>query len=229
MKYVMSDIHGNFDKYIEMLKLINFNEEDELYILGDIFDRGDKSLEILEHIQRNKNIFLIKGNHEAMYEECYEDEFRDVYSWFCNGGNITFEHIINKGHLYMDSLYKYIKRLPYIRVVDKFILVHAGLYLPSNLDELTLQELLELQEEDNCIWTRANIDKERKFKEYAIISGHSSVQGITKSHENKILHRDGHIYIDCGLQTMRDNTGKLACIRLDDMEEFYVSKGDSYE
>ena len=56
MKYVMSDIHGNFDKYIEMLNLINFTEEDELYILGDIFDRGSNPLDILEHIMKYKNI-----------------------------------------------------------------------------------------------------------------------------------------------------------------------------
>ena len=83
MKYVMSDIHGNFDKYIEMLNLINFTEEDELYILGDIFDRGSNPLDILEHIMKHKNIHLIKGNHEQMYVECYEDEFRDLYGWFC--------------------------------------------------------------------------------------------------------------------------------------------------
>ena len=46
MEYVISDIHGCYDKFINMLKLINFSEEDTLYILGDIFDRGDKPLQI---------------------------------------------------------------------------------------------------------------------------------------------------------------------------------------
>lgn len=223
MKYVMSDVHGNFEKYIEMLELIDFKEEDELYILGDIFDRGDNPLGILEHIQKHKNIHLIKGNHEQMYVECYEDEFRDIYSWLCNGGAVTYEQIINKGYDYMVKLYEYLKRLPYIKIVDKFILVHAGLYLPSNTNDLTLDELLELQEEDICLWTRANIDKERQFKDYTIISGHSAVQGIVKNLDGKILHRDGHIYIDCGLQTVT-NGGYLSCLRLDDLKEFYVSK-----
>lgn len=30
MKYVMSDIHGCYDEFINMLELINFNNEDEL-------------------------------------------------------------------------------------------------------------------------------------------------------------------------------------------------------
>ena len=218
MKYVMSDIHGNFDKYIEMLKLINFSESDELYILGDIFDRGNDSLGILEHVIKNKNIHLIKGNHEQMYIECYEEEFRDVYGWFCNGGMVTFDQIVSKGHIYTDGVYKYIKKLPYIKVVDKFILVHAGLHLPYNLNELTLEGLLNLQEEDICLWTRSNIDKERRFEDYTIISGHNTVQSIEKS-SNKILHREGHIYIDCGCGF---EDGRLACLRLDDMKEFYI-------
>ena len=222
MKYVMSDIHGNFNKYIEMLNLINFTEEDELYILGDIFDRGSQSLDILEHIMKHKNIHLIKGNHEQMYVECYENEFRDLYGWFCNGGMKTFEQIINKGDFYMDTIYKYIKKLPYLIIVGEFILVHAGLYLPSNLNELTLEELLDLQEEDNCLWTRANIDKEKSFDYYTIISGHNSTQSIEEDN-NKIIHRDGHIYIDCGLQTSLKN-GRLSCLRLDDMKEFYIDK-----
>ena len=48
MKYVMSDLHGCYDKFIKMLEIINFNEQDELYILGDIFDRGSQPIKILE-------------------------------------------------------------------------------------------------------------------------------------------------------------------------------------
>ena len=85
------------------------------------------------------------------------------------------------------------------------------------------KELLSVQEEDTCLWTRHNINKERKFKDYTIISGHSAVQGIDANSESKILHREGHIYIDCGLQTAGEY-GQLACLRLDDMQEFYISE-----
>ncbi len=47
MIYVMSDIHGEYDKYIKMLELINFSDEDELYILGDIVDRGKEPVKVL--------------------------------------------------------------------------------------------------------------------------------------------------------------------------------------
>ena len=62
MKYVMSDIHGCYDEFIEMLNKINFSKEDELYILGDILDRGNKPIDILDYVISHKNIYLIKGN-----------------------------------------------------------------------------------------------------------------------------------------------------------------------
>ena len=47
MIYVMSDIHGKYDKYIQMLKQIHFSEKDTMYILGDMIDRGEKGMELL--------------------------------------------------------------------------------------------------------------------------------------------------------------------------------------
>lgn len=73
-RYVISDLHGCYDDYIEMLNLIEFSKEDELYILGDIFDRGSKALEIYEHIVANENIHLIKGNHEQLVENYFKEE-----------------------------------------------------------------------------------------------------------------------------------------------------------
>ena len=105
MKYVMSDIHGCYDEYIRMLELINFSDEDELYILGDIFDRGNKPLEILDHVLGNKNIHLLKGNHEKMFEEAYESG--DMSLWYYNGGGTTDVEIVNKSGGYEEMLYKY--------------------------------------------------------------------------------------------------------------------------
>ncbi len=221
MKYVMSDIHGCYDEYIRMLELINFSDEDELYILGDIFDRGNKPLEILDHVLGNKNIHLLKGNHEKMFEEAYESG--DMSLWYYNGGGTTDVEIVNKSEGYEEMLYKYIKKLPFVKVVDKFILVHAGLYFPNNCNELTIEEFINIQEEDICLWDRSNVGSiDNTFKDYKVIVGHTPVQSITNSYEDvKIIHHGSAIYIDCGCVFKRAN-GKLACLCLDNMEEFYI-------
>ena len=46
MVYVVSDLHGCYDKYKKLLERINLTENDSLYILGEIVDRGDGGMEI---------------------------------------------------------------------------------------------------------------------------------------------------------------------------------------
>lgn len=218
-KYVMSDLHGCYDKFKEMLNLIDFKNEDELYIIGDILDRGDKPLEILDYIVAHKNIQLLKGNHEKMFQEFYE--MGDYYLWYCNGGQTTHSELLEKPYYYEDAMYKYIKNLQVIKIIDKFILVHAGLNFFNNYNELELKEFLSNQDEETCLWTRENIDNEKQFKDYTIICGHTPIQVISNDYneEVQILKRKGTIYIDCGCCF---ENGKLACLRLDDMKEFYV-------
>lgn len=37
MHYVVSDIHNDYQKFCELLKVIEFSKEDKLFILGDSF------------------------------------------------------------------------------------------------------------------------------------------------------------------------------------------------
>ena len=107
MKYVISDIHGDYEKYIKLLQLINFNEEDILYILGDVIDRGEHGIKILQHMMQYSNIIPILGNHELMAYKCLkwlsqeiteeaiakmeEGRLERILEWMSNGGTTTME------------------------------------------------------------------------------------------------------------------------------------------
>ena len=96
--YLMSDLHGHYNLFLQMLEKINFTEDDELFILGDIIDRGPKSLELIRYImEHRKNIHLIKGNHEAMMIDASKEGFYsilyDTTLWFHNGGFETFKQV----------------------------------------------------------------------------------------------------------------------------------------
>ena len=50
--YVIADIHGEYEKLIRLLNLINLQPSDTLYVLGDILDRGPNPIQALLHLRR---------------------------------------------------------------------------------------------------------------------------------------------------------------------------------
>lgn len=193
MKYVMSDLHGEYEKYIKMLELIEFNDDDELYILGDIFDRNRQVLEIVEHIIKHKNIHLIKGNHEEFFENYIETG--DTSIWFYNGGKESMEKLKRKDDVYLNALYRYIHSLPLCMVVDNYILVHAGIYLPKEYKSMKIEDILQMQTTDDLLWDRSNIGNEREIEGYTVICGHTPVQTIDEAliNEPQIIKKKGYI------------------------------------
>ena len=216
--YVLSDLHGQYDKFMDMLKLTKFNDNDKMYILGDIFDRGPDPLKILDYIICKKNIDFIPGNHEYMFLEFYNTY--DARLWSYNGGKTTMTQLMKRGEDYLKALYDYLTKLPLVKVHDKFILTHAGLYLPKNQNQYTLQEILNLQNAEFNLWSRSNINNERQYKDYTVICGHTPTLYVDPDqYQMSIVKRKGTIYIDCGA-TFTD--GRLACLRLEDNKEFYI-------
>ena len=62
MIYVMSDLHGCYDKYISMLEKIRFSEKDTLYVLGDVVDRGDGGMKILQDMMQREGFLNEDGD-----------------------------------------------------------------------------------------------------------------------------------------------------------------------
>ena len=56
MIYVVSDIHGHLDKFKALLDMINFNDDDFMYILGDVLDRGNDPIGLLRFIMDKSNM-----------------------------------------------------------------------------------------------------------------------------------------------------------------------------
>lgn len=72
--FTISDIHSHYNELISALNEANFdinNSNHILIVLGDIFDRGDQSLEVYKFLRRlplDRRV-LILGNHETLLLE----------------------------------------------------------------------------------------------------------------------------------------------------------------
>jgi len=110
MKYFcVSDIHSFGNILIDTLDKVGFdknNKEHCIIFLGDIFDRGDETIEVYKFIQsipKNQRI-LIRGNHELLYLELLKKQFPEKHD-FSNGTIKTFCHIADIDPNKLDRYY----------------------------------------------------------------------------------------------------------------------------
>ena len=64
--WAIGDIQGCYDSLQKLLKKIEFNpKKDTLWLAGDLVNRGDKSLEVLEYLYSiRKSTKIVLGNHD---------------------------------------------------------------------------------------------------------------------------------------------------------------------
>lgn len=62
MIYVMSDIHGHRRRFDSVMKQINLQPEDTLYILGDVIDRNPDGIRILQQLRAIAHVLTLIEN-----------------------------------------------------------------------------------------------------------------------------------------------------------------------
>ena len=166
MIYIMSDVHGQFRAMKRILDYVKFSENDILYVLGDMIDRGEDSIEVFLYCMHRKNIKVLKGNHEFMMQEALKDGVHqrpyDVKLWYQNGGLVTDNGIKTREDA--DRYCNYINSLPSYFDIEvagkKYLLVHAAISAPcisenAKFANLSAQSIMEYSEKFNyCFWGR---------------------------------------------------------------------------
>ncbi|MGN0619906.1 MAG: metallophosphoesterase [Ruminiclostridium sp.] len=229
MTYVMSDIHGMYEKYMKMLELIGLSGEDTLYILGDVVDRGDKPTEVLLDMMKRPNVYPVMGNHEIMALDTMDimlggiegadlpvpvEEY--IADWLKNGGATTIEGFAGLSYSDRLNVIDYISDFSPFEAVDigekSFIMVHAGFdnFSPGRkLSDYSIEEL---------VWHRPNpLVRYFEGESIYVVAGHTPT--FIMGGEASIIKENGNIFIDCGACSEK---GRLACLCLETMEEFYV-------
>lgn len=231
--YVMSDIHGEYEKFIDLLDKIELKDTDTLYVLGDIVDRGLHPIQVIRKLMLMPNVICLVGNHELMALENLEFLMQEVTSdtinklnedmlegllvWRdVNGGQTTineFRTLNREGQRevieFLRELYVYEE----ISVEGKdYILVHAGLggyNAEKSLEDYSLKELL---------WDRADYNIMYDRDKY-VVTGHTPTQYILENPKPGYIYKHNHhIAIDCGAY-LKD--GRLAAICLETGKEYY--------
>lgn len=223
--YVMSDIHGEAALFHGMLKQIQFSDEDILYILGDVIDRGPDGIALLQEIKDRPNMVMLRGNHEQMMLQCCKPQVSafDYLRWNKNGNTETLKALRKLNVIDQKSIINYLAELPtHIEIVLEnipYYLVHA---FPSDNPE----------EE---VWKRPEMHERNPKPGCRVVVGHTPVLNLVVPREDRgryiqhlerrkehpqILFAPGFIDIDCGC-SYPEPVKTLGCLRLNDLAEFY--------
>lgn len=120
MIYVVSDIHGNMQRFDSIMEQIDLKSEDTLYVLGDVIDRYPDGIKILRKLMKMHNVKMLLGNHEYMMLNALEpitedDKFEQARSlrlWYRNGGFVTHNYIKHIRKDVRKEIFEFLRNLP---------------------------------------------------------------------------------------------------------------------
>ena len=225
--YVCSDIHGFYDRYIKMLEKINFSDEDTLYVLGDVIDRGPDGIKILQDMMTRKNIEMFIGNHEFMMLEYLKEVEENGYAkhvhWLYegNGGQITLSDFSSLSKKEQNEILKYLNNAYMQKVIHTcdtdFMLCHT--FFNRTKQEFKFKDAAS-SEIDMMVWyspfrdDELNIPYSYYTSEYIYVIGH--VPTIRFGQEAPMIYKN-IIDIDggCAISAFKEGVGTLCCVRLD--------------
>lgn len=217
--YIVGDIHGMFDQLITLLTYFNFNENDRLFSVGDVIDRGPHSLKTLEEFLIQPNWHMIRGNHEHMMIMAllYNDQpHTDI--WLNNGGD--WINNPNQNFHKIADLTVELNKQPLIISVghddNRFNICHAELIKYNHYhdtikinDQMIDDWTFDATDEDNILWGRQIYDSydyliRNNLKPKPGLNYHSNHLSTTfvghtvHLKQHKPIQFEKHIFLDTG-------------------------------
>ncbi len=215
-RIVIGDVHGHYDTLVALLDAISPTNEDKIYFLGDLIDRGPKSAQVVELVMRNQ-FNCLRGNHEEMLLDVVgsgEVSIELYQSWLYSGGHATvdsYDSKIPQEHI------DWIKSLPLHLDLGDYWLVHAGVDPKIPLSE---------QCADQFCWIREDFHSSDKafFKNKLIITGHTITFTLPGVKPGQIAAGKGWLDIETG--AYHHNSGWMTAIDLNQHKVYQANTFD---
>jgi len=207
-RFAISDIHGCLASFKSLLKKINYNKSDTLYLLGDYIDRGPDSKGVIDYIWQLQAagyyIHCLLGNHEQMLlnSVAKPSPFDKGHPEVLVNFDVTHNQFIPKQYI------AWMKNLKYYIELEDYILVHAG---------LNFEKVDPLSDLDSMIWIRYWYDTINTdwLGNRIIIHGHTPTKQLDIKRSLKELVEIPAINIDAGCIFQSFGLGHLCAYNLD--------------
>ncbi len=225
---VIGDIHGMYDRMLSALSNAGFDpEEDTLYSVGDLCDRGNRNLEVIEYLMALPHFLPVAGNHDLwLYRFLSDRGASSTWLMPCNGGMETYRTFSTLGYGIRWRIRKWMDSFALARFCDNHMILHAGIpemigserQLEALLKGVTLKDVLKnrgLEDRllEGIVWDRSYIraalfpeNRNRRpiRTERTIICGHTPLGKVFESQEYHIICIDTGSFAPFGHITVMD-------------------------
>ncbi|MCU0428652.1 MAG: serine/threonine protein phosphatase [Cytophagaceae bacterium] len=211
-RFAISDIHGCFKTFKNLLLRLELEKVDEVYLLGDYIDRGPDSCKvidlILEYQALGFSFTCLRGNHEQLLLKGLDGDPYMMDVWLRNGGldtlhsyNITVPEKIPEVHL------QWIRSTRFFLELPDYWLVHAGFNMEQ--DPFT-------EDTEAMLWIRKFIPQLDKLSHKPVIHGHTPIPYSEMLSGLESLSIQGKLSIDNGcVYKSKKEAGALVALDLD--------------
>lgn len=235
MRYIISDIHGCYEEYRELLEKIHFSENDLLYVLGDAMDRGPEPIRVIQDMMARDNVIYLVGNHDYMMlrtlkklaveiteENCEThlttEDLLNCYYWIQDGGRTTSDQFRILPRDGQQEILDYVGNALLYEVLEErgreLILVHAGIRGFEEEKDLDDYDIFDF------IYERADYGRRYYQDPHKIlVTGHTPTLLIHPDGQPLVYQGNGHIAVDCGCVF----GGRLAAYCVETEEAVYVN------
>lgn len=200
---VVSDIHSHCDRFLQLLKKVNYSKEDYLIIVGDFVEKGTQTIQTIELLQKlkveNDKVYVLLGNCEYALDTLINDPaFAKQMIHYLNkiGKSGMIDQIISRlkidikkeNPVIIQQIVKeqlkpyldYLQTLPTTLETKDFLFVHAGIEKRKDWKNSSRSSLIEMR----------HFQKEGHLLDKYVIVGHLPTSNF---YQDKI---DNDIFID---------------------------------
>lgn len=215
--FIVGDIHGCYDEFIQQLDEVGFNFDEDLCIaVGDLVDRGDKSLDCFNLIYKSW-FKTVRGNHEQFCLDSVKyDMEQDIKDFHIRHGGEWFYKLPDD---VMRKIADDINDLPVALILNrndkKYLILHGD--MPSsfkNLDDLKsgLESTSQELHTNTILLGRRLIDQIRKI---GYVEPFGGVDQVFFGHSvvHKVQNKANYTFLDTGC-FLKESWSKLTMMEV---------------
>ena len=230
MTFVVANLYARLDKLEKLIKKINLKESDTLYVLGNIVDYGEQSIELVNDLSTRYNVYSVLGEHDykaymllSEFDRILREGAapsvsfsKDMIAWSQDGGQATLEAFKSADADSKEGFLDYLSDLPVFEEVTlnngkEFVLTCRGI---DNFNKDT-----DLYDYDLNDFMNGYIDLEKTyFDDRTMVVGYLDYEHTPVGRQGKISAKNNNIALACDMSENDD----VVCLCLETNEEYYV-------